>query len=265
MIYKGRSCRGFYKICRAPNPDIIKQRGLKSYITFSTALQAAGIQLTNKSVFTAFGLLRGEVNHSGGGEGERKPEIKWQFLSVTATRGGGTTGSLHPTAGHGSSDAMGAGMQWVQGCSGCTDAMGEGKQQVQQCCGCSRCSSWVAVLQAQRCSLQMDVHGVQTPPRCPEQQTEHGKNKTTPQPHQGRRFACEAFRTRPTGTHPFNTGVPSPHPPPPQQHSLCSAPGAAQSPQAAPAARSSPDLGSDFACSHRSPAPQPMGPSPERY
>ena len=60
-------------------------------------------------------------------------------------------------------------------------------------------------------------------------------------------------------------GSPLLTPPHPQQHSLCSAPGAAQSPQAAPAARSSPDLGSDFACSHRSPAPQPMGPSPERY
>lgn len=118
-------------------------------------------------------------------------------------------------------------MQWVQGCNGrrdgngCRDAVGAGKQQVQQCCGCSRCSSWVAVLQAQRCSLQMDVHGVQTPPRCPEQQTEHGKNKTTPQPHQGRRFACEAFRTRPTGTHPFNTGVLSPHPPPPPSSTPC--------------------------------------------
>ena len=170
--------------------------------------------------------------------------------------------------------AMGAvmqwvqGWQWVQGCNGCRDAVGARMQWAK---GSSRCSNAVDAagaapgLQAQRCSLQMDVHGVQTPPRCPEQQTEHGKNKTTPQPHQGRRFACEAFRTRPTGTHPFNTGVLSPHPPPPQQHSLCSAPGAAQSPQAAPAARSSPDLGSDFACSHRSPAPQPMGPSPERY
>jgi len=57
MIYKGRSCRGFYKICRAPNPDIIKPRGLKSYITFSAAWPAAGIQLTNQSVFTARGLL----------------------------------------------------------------------------------------------------------------------------------------------------------------------------------------------------------------
>lgn len=119
MIYKGRSCRGFYKICRAPNPDIIKQRGLKSYITFSTALQAAGIQLTNKSVFTAFGLLRGEVNHSGGGEGERKPEIKRQFLSVT---GRGAEGhrdrcapkSLRPGIPNpGCSSAVGAAVLWV--------------------------------------------------------------------------------------------------------------------------------------------------------
>lgn len=79
MIYKGRSCRGFYKICRAPNPDIIKQRGLKSYITFSTASLAAGIQLTNKSVFTAFGLLWGEVNHSRGGKGKGSRKLSGNF------------------------------------------------------------------------------------------------------------------------------------------------------------------------------------------
>lgn len=79
MIYKGRSCRGFYKICRAPNPDIIKQRGLKSYITFSTASPAAGIRLTNKSVFTAFGLLWGELNHGGGGQGKRSRKLSGNF------------------------------------------------------------------------------------------------------------------------------------------------------------------------------------------
>lgn len=121
MIYKGRSCRGSYKICRAPNPDIIKRRGLGSYITFSTAPPAAGRRLTNKSVFTAFGLLWGEVNHGGGGKGKGSRKLSGNFCP-SGQRGAGDAGIGGPPVSPSQAVVLG-----VQRCSSPSRTRGRGR------------------------------------------------------------------------------------------------------------------------------------------